>query len=147
MSVTVAQARRGDRVRTITRQISSLNRDIASGVNGAGGYPDSYLTERRAYLVSEVARLQGEIDRLGRLNDADLVNELVPEAAHVARIADKDMLKRGEMLPQQVEVHREPRPARREGGDPRIPWDQMGSGAPTPGVVWTYDENQNLVRA
>jgi hypothetical protein len=150
-AITVAQGRRGDRIKTIDRQIASLNKDIARGVIGAGGMPDAYLTERREYLASEVKRLEAEIVRLGQLSDNDLVQELVPEAARAAVIADKDNLKRGHMVPQAVEVHREPPPVRRDGGDPVTPWDQMGSGAATPGVVWTYrkdaDGNFNLVRA
>jgi hypothetical protein len=146
-AITVAHGRRGDRVRTIDRQIASLNRDIDRGTIGAGGMPDAYLAERRDYLISEVKRLQNEIDRLGQLSDNDLVKELVPEAARAAVIADKDNLKRGHMVPQGIEVHREPPPVRRDGGNPGIPWDQQGSGAPVPGFTYTYDKDLNLVRA
>jgi hypothetical protein len=146
-ATTVAHGRRGDRIKTIDRQIGSLNKDIARGVIGAGGMPDTYLTERRDYLISEVKRLQGEIERLGQLSDKDLVKELVPEAAAAERVAHKDDLKRGAMIPQGVEVSRTPPPVRRDGGDPVTPWDQMGSGGATPGVVWTYDADLNLVRA
>jgi hypothetical protein len=146
-AISVAQGRRGDRIQAIDRQIASLNRDIARGVTGAGGMPNDYLIERREYLISEVKRLQGEIDRLGQLPDADLIAELVPEVARAAVIADKDNPQRGRMLAQGVEVSKTPPPVRREGGDPRTPWDQMGSGAATPGVVWTYDKDLNLVRA
>jgi hypothetical protein len=146
-AINVAQGRRGDRVRTIDRQVASLNKDIATGVIGAGGMPDAYLAERRYYLISEVKRLQNEIDRLGQLSDADLIAELVPEATRAAVIADKDDLKRGAMVPQGVEVHREPPAVRRDGGNPGIPWDQQGSGAPVPGFTYTYDKDLNLVRA
>lgn len=134
-------------IRTIDRQIASLNKDIALGAIGAGGMPDACLTERRDYLIGEVKRLQGEVERLGHLSDADLIAELVPETAQAERVASKDALQRGRMLPQAVEVSKTPPPVRREGGDPRTPWDQMGSGAATPGVVWTYDKDLNLVRA
>jgi hypothetical protein len=156
-NVSVAEGRRGDRIKAINRSVRSLEQQIARGAIGANGMADPYLADHVEFCKAEVARLQGEIARLSELGSDDLISELVPEVARDAAIAKDledngpvrfDPLGRGAMPPRAVVVSKTPPPVRRVGGDPApVQGTLIGAnGAPLPpNVVYGYDENFNVV--
>src|SRR5258708_5097652 len=149
--VSVANARRDDAIKRLKRQIDYIEGEIRRGNGGvgAGGQRNDYLVERLELLRDSRDQLQAEIARMNRLSDEDLVAEFVPSIAHFeatkdAPVADlRDGLQRGGMVPQRVDVHRNPPPVHHEGpAGGGVPWENAaGRGGPPgwgPGPVYTY---------
>ncbi len=148
-NLSVADARRGDIIRRVTRQLDSLEREIGRGSLGAGGVPSAYLAERLEFLKGEAERLQQEIARLSALAGEELIREMVPSIAQREAMADEPVAslhdvisQRGAMLPQQVIVSRQTLPSRHEGPQtaPAVPQGLPKGFVPgqvhTPDPVW-----------
>ena len=155
VNVSTAEARRGDQVRRLRRQVDSLEGEIrrSNGGIGANGQRNEYLADRAEFLKGEQDRLQAEISRLSGLSKAELVEEFVPEAGEMAKAKDEPaptlsdvLFARGPRLPGQEVRTKHPLPAHREGGEPGIPWTNAGTGVQS-GVTYTYDSDGNLIRA
>jgi hypothetical protein len=153
-AVSVAEARRADRVKAINQSIASLDKQVQLGAFSAQG---SYARNHADWCRGEIAKLQADIARLGALDDKALVAQFCPELAREAAIAkdiaengpvDFDPLGRGAMQPKQTIVNRTPLPARREGPEPApvAPGLAGANGQPLPqGVVYGYDKDFNVV--
>src|SRR5258707_15509061 len=87
-NLSVADARRGDIIRRVTRQLDSLEREIGRGSLGAGGVPSAYLAERLEFLKGEADRLQQEFARLSALAGEELIRVMGSSIAQRAAKAD-----------------------------------------------------------
>jgi hypothetical protein len=157
-AVNIAQARRADRIRTINRSISNLDRQIARGDLGADGMKNSYLTQHAEWCKGEKVRLLDEVHRLSELSDEELVAELVPEVEREKAIA-KDLEENGPVgfedtlparnaAPRVDIVTNERTFSARRIGDPAAEHRTLigANGAPLPpNVVYGYDADFNLV--
>jgi hypothetical protein len=149
-AIHVAQARKGDRVKTINHAISNLEKQVTQGTFSPAG---SYARSHADWCRQEIGNLKAEIERIAGLADDALIAEFAPEVAREAAIeadiaengpVEFDPLGRGAMAPKGVVVSKTPPPVRREGGDP-APVAPGLTGALPQGVVFGYDENYNVV--
>jgi hypothetical protein len=149
-AVSVAQARRGEITKRHIREIASLDRDIARGPWGPGGQRSDYLAGQIEFLKAEKSRLEGEIERMGNLSDEELARELVPEMIPQREVTKADITPaRGQTItPEIIYMNTDaPAPFQRRGGDTAMPWASQGSGAPVPGITYTYDADGQLIPA